>query len=41
VVGIEGVENQVTPQLSDDELSGLRASADTLRQSRDGLDVSA
>ena len=39
VVGIEGVEDQVTPQLSDDERSGLRASADTLRQSREGLEI--
>ena len=39
VVGIEGVEARVTPELSDDELDGLRASADTLIQSRDGLEL--
>lgn len=39
VVGIEGVEARVTPELSDDERDGLRASADTLRQSRHGIEL--
>ena len=39
VVGIEGVEDHVTPELSDEELAGLRASAETLKQSREGLQI--
>lgn len=39
VVGIEGVEDHVTPALSDEELAGLRASAETLKQSREGLQI--
>jgi L-lactate dehydrogenase len=39
VIGIEGVEARVTPELSDDERDGLRASADTLRQSRHGIEL--
>jgi len=39
VVGIEGVEARVTPELSSDERDGLRASADTLTQSRNGLEI--
>lgn len=39
VVGIEGVEAHVTPALSDEELDGLRASAATLKQSREGLEL--
>ena len=39
VVGIEGVEDHVTPALSDEELEGLKASAETLKQSRRGLSI--
>ena len=41
VVGIGGIEGRVTPDLSDDERSGLRASAATLKDSRKGLDLDA
>ncbi len=39
VVGIEGVEARVPPPVSEDERAGLRASADVLRRSMDGLDL--
>jgi hypothetical protein len=41
VVGIEGVEQHVVPDLSEDEGEALRASAETLRESRAELDVDA
>ena len=39
VVGIEGVEQHVRPDLSADEEEALQASAEALRESRDGLDL--
>ena len=39
VVGIEGVEAHVTPDLSDDEHDALHASAQTLIDSREGLQI--
>jgi L-lactate dehydrogenase len=39
VVGIEGVEEHVVPELSPDEEEALRASGETLRESRAGLDL--
>ena len=39
VVGIEGVKSHVVPDLVDDEEEALRASAETLRRSRAGLDL--
>jgi L-lactate dehydrogenase len=39
VVGIEGVEEHVNPDLSADEEEDLRASADALRESRAGLEL--
>ena len=41
VVGIEGVEQHVVPDLSEDEGDALRASAEALRESRAELDVDA
>lgn len=38
VVGMEGVEKHVVPDLSEDEGEALRASAEALRESRRGLD---
>jgi L-lactate dehydrogenase len=39
VVGIDGVEEHVNPDLSDDEEEALRASATALRESRAGLEI--
>lgn len=39
VVGIEGVEKHVVPDLSEEEGEALRASANALRDSRDDLDL--
>jgi L-lactate dehydrogenase len=38
VVGIEGVQKHVVPELSEDEEEALRASADALKESRAALD---
>jgi len=38
-VGIEGVEKHVVPELSENESEALRVSAQTLRESREGLDL--
>jgi L-lactate dehydrogenase len=40
VVGIEGVQKHVVPDLSEDEGEALRASAAALKESRDELDLS-
>jgi L-lactate dehydrogenase len=39
VVGMEGIEKHVVPELSDEEAEQLRASAEALRESRVGLDL--
>ena len=39
VVGLEGVEKRVDPELSDDEQEALQASAQALHESRQGLQV--
>jgi L-lactate dehydrogenase len=39
VVGLEGVEKHVEPELSDDEEEKLRASGEALKESRAGLDL--
>jgi len=39
VVGLEGVEKRVNPELSGDELEALRASAEALRDSRAELEI--
>ncbi|PEN12734.1 L-lactate dehydrogenase [Longibacter salinarum] len=39
VVGIEGVAEHVSPQLTSKEEAALRASADALRESREGLEI--
>lgn len=39
VVGLDGVEKHVIPELSDEERAALRRSADTLRESRTDLEV--
>jgi len=39
VVGIEGVEARVTPRLSDEEYEAMRASAQTLIDSRRGIQI--
>jgi len=41
VVGLEGMEKRVDPELSDDEREALRASAKALRDSREELDFRA
>ncbi len=41
VVGLEGMEKRVDPELSDDEREALRASARALRDSREELDFRA
>lgn len=38
VLGSEGIEQHVVPDLAEDEGEALRASAEALRESRDGLD---
>lgn len=39
VVGLEGVEKHVSPELDDDEKEALHASAQTLRDSRADLEI--
>jgi L-lactate dehydrogenase len=39
VVGLEGVEKRVDPELSDEEQEALQASAEALYESRRGLHV--
>ncbi len=39
VVGLEGVEKRVDPELSADERTALQASAQALHESRNGLDI--
>ena len=39
VVGLEGMEKRVDPELSEDEQEALRASAQALLDSRNGLDI--
>lgn len=40
VIGLEGVKNHITPDLNDDEIAGLEHSADVLKESLSGIELS-